>query len=102
MMQIVPIDSVEYLDDIPLDTPEGTHCPYLYSPDDPNLCDDDHILVMDYEGFIKWFPEWNRIYADQIAETFGDDWYKDNEGAKYLRAHINRTVSIVKMKEVLK
>lgn len=105
MKAIVPTTGVEYIHAFPRyrygDVPDEELRQYLYSPDDPNLCDDDHVLVMDYDGFIEWFPEWNRMYADQIAEEFGDDWYKDDEGAEYLREHVDRTVSTVKMLEVI-
>ena len=66
---------------------------YLFSPDDPTLCeDDDHILVMDYDGFVEWFPEWNKMYPPED----GYDWYKDDEGGKYLSEHVGRTVTVIK------
>lgn len=68
---------------------------YLFSPSDPTLCeDDDHLLVMDYDGFVEWFPVWNNMYPPEDDEV--EDWYKDNEGGKYLSEHVGRTVTVIK------
>lgn len=64
---------------------------YLYSPDDPNITGDDHSLVMSYDEFIGWFPQWNAMYREEADEF----WYKDDEGEQYLIDSIDRTVSIV-------
>jgi hypothetical protein len=97
MKRIVPTDQVVYDHDFPYDWqdwdyPQSLLQSTLYSPDDPNLTDDDHVLVMDYDGFIEFFPEWNALYREEADE----DWYKDDEGAKYLPYHIGRTVSPIK------
>lgn len=98
MKRIMPIDQVEEANDFPYDFSrwnytEDTLRSFLYSPDDPNLTDDDHCLVLDYDGFIEWFPEWNNMYPD-------DKVYEDDEGAEYLPYHIGRTVSPVRLKGV--
>ena len=97
MIKLVPASTIKEDDSFRYDFKEWNYplsllrsC--LYSPDDPNLCDDDHALVMDYDGFIEWFPEWNHMYEEENDE----DWYKDDEGAKYLPYHLGRTVSVVK------
>lgn len=74
--------------------PEEILRQYLFCPDDPNLFrDDDRCLVMDYDGFVKWFPEWNRMYKDEADA----DWYKDDQGGKYLSENVGRTVSVVRL-----
>lgn len=95
MKRIVPVDQVVFDDRFPYDWqdwdyPQSLLQSTLYCPDDPNLCDDDHVLVMDYDGFIEWFPEWNAMYPE------ADKPYNDDEGAEYLPFHIGRTVSPVK------
>ena len=68
---------------------------FCFVPLDPTLTEDGYCMVFDYDGFIEWFPEWNAMYRDEADE----DWYKDNEGAEYLRAHIFKTVDVVKVVE---
>lgn len=97
MNRIVPLDKVELLDRFPYKYEEIRLNPellrqFLFSPDDPALTDDSHCLVLDYDGFIEWFPVWNHMYD----EPSNDDWYKDDEGLKYLCDHINRTVTVIK------
>ena len=96
MNRIVPLDQVERLDRFPYKHEEIRLKPellrqFLFSPDDPTLTDDNHCLVLDYDGFIEWFPVWNHMYDEP-----SDDWYKDDEGHKYLCDHINRTVDVIK------
>ena len=65
---------------------------FLFIPLDPTLTDDGHCLVLDYDGFIEWFPEWNAMYRDEN----GDNLYADSEGEAYLLDHIDRTVEVIK------
>lgn len=97
MNRIVTLAQVEWLDHFPYKRNEIRQNPellrqFLFSPDDPTLTDDKHCLVLDYDGFIEWFPVWNHMYE----ESNDDDWYKDNEGLQYLCDNINRTVDVIK------
>lgn len=98
MKIITTWDNVVEADDFPYDYnhwhySEEVLRQYLFSPDDPTLCeDDDHLLVMDYDGFVEWFPEWNKMYPPED----GEDWYKDDEGGEYLSEHVGRTVTVIK------
>lgn len=97
MKQIVRIDQVVPLDRFPYkwedihNNPELLR-PFLFVPLDPTLTDDDHCVVLDLDGFVEWFPEWNAMYSDDDDE----EWYKDSEGLQYLIDSIDRTVDVVK------
>ena len=65
---------------------------FYFVPLDPTLTDDDHFMVFDYDGFIEWFPEWNAMYKEEADE----DWYRDDEGAEYLRDSLFKTVDVLK------
>lgn len=97
MKRIVPVSQVEEATGFPYEWSSPKYSEellrsFLYSPDDPTLCDDDHCLVLDFDGFVEWFPEWNAMYRDEADE----DWYKDDEGMQYLIYHIGRTVTPLK------
>lgn len=68
---------------------------FCFVPLDPTLTEDGYCMVFDYDGFIEWFPEWNAMYREDADE----DWYKDNEGAEYLRDNLFKTVDVVKVVE---
>ena len=93
MIQFVHPDQVIPFDSFPYDFRRADYSAHLlnntlYIPDDPDIGDDDHILVMDYDGFMEWFP----MYARQI----GDDFLADYPPDEYLPYHIGRTVTPVK------
>lgn len=89
--QVIPLGHFPYKAEQVRENPDLLRR-FLFVPLDPTLTDDDHCMVMDYDGFVEWFPVWNHMYEE---ENDGD-WYKDNEGAEYLLDSIFRTVDVVK------
>lgn len=96
MIKTVPVSAIAEDKSFPYNFSGGTYPKsllrsFLYSPDDPELCNDDHAVVMDYDGFIRFFPEWNRIYSDHDNPPL----YADDEAEEYLPYHIGRTITPV-------
>lgn len=100
MIKYVPVSTLEDADfpydfthwDYPLDLLRS--CLYSAWWDTMDIDGEEHVIVMDYDGFIEWYnahvPEW--------MEQEEDDGIKWDEypAEEYLPYHIGRTIDVVK------
>lgn len=103
MIKTLPARMVKDVKPYPFDVypqfqvPEEAFRKYLYSADwFGDMEDDKHSVVMDFDGFVKYYnehvPQW---IAEQGEE--GEEFFKDYSAYDYLRDHIDRTVWAVRI-----
>lgn len=96
MQKVVLVKTLEDVEPFPFDRfsppTEETLRQYLYTAwwtlDD----DGDHVVLMDYDGFVEYYDE----HVPQWREEEGEGFWDDYSATEYLRDHVGVTICVVK------
>lgn len=98
MKKVVRSDCVEEVVPFPFSNPsveitEDLLRQFLYTAWWTIEDDDDHVILMDYDGFVEFYDE----HVPQWREEEDGDMFFDNYSAlEYLRDHVGTTVEVVR------